>query len=83
MSSRAVPCALYFRAFKEAAVLAWFAVRRLQNRFHFTVPFKRNGNGNGNGKVAFTRFEMVRSVLALDQPFVCSIVSFLAKKAYR
>ena len=38
---------------------------------------------NGNGKTAFARFETVRSVLAPDQPFMRSIVSFLARKAYK
>ena len=33
---------------------------------------------NGNGKTVFARFEMVRSVLAPDQPFVYQSVSSLA-----
>ena len=36
----------------------------------------------GNGKNGVHRFETVRSILAPDQPFAHSIVSFLAKKAY-
>ena len=39
---------------------------------------------NNNGKMAFARFKTVRSVLALAQPFIRSIITFLAlaRKAY-
>ena len=37
---------------------------------------------NSNGKTVFARFETVHSALAPEQPFVRSIVSFLARKAY-
>ena len=45
--------------------------KHFQNCFHSTEWL------NGNGETAFTCFEMVRSVLAPDQLFVHSIVSFL------
>ena len=67
------------------AVYSYSRSQKKVSKIIFVPSFHSNGTVewlNGNGKTAFARFEMVQSVLAPDQPFVHSIVSFFARNAY-